>query len=889
MVTHLDIRDSREIAKPASVTHDLHRNLFQPPTMSGYKVPLSSSPAAPLTPGSGQGRDNNLNSSNFYASNASSTPAGPPPSSAKSFTPAYPPPSSIFGSSQLGSGKTLFKSRSSHSSGSNPQRHSSPSTKVIDPSKLERYLNNTNRFSMSNLDSTAANSGFNVLSSSPPQEYPSEEEQWEDEVSEDVSEQEEVGKELSVLLEPSTKASNRPTGSSRFVPASTSQSSIPNGSLASKTSIDRGASILGATPRGVKRSRGGAMIPYASSRSVKTLPLPKRDSAIPSIAKNMATQLGAATIAESDDMILKAEDLMEALCATEAEGFDNAVEAALPSTSESLCNLWKACCEEDLAKIQPDADTIVGIGPSNGAPTIHKAVFLGSLLLQLHHPSTAKGKQALAVLQFGRPSTFGKFSLSSQATANPTAMPKVLMDWLNSNHDPYRFTIAEVQTYHPNPTAHLNFWDILLSAISRGRVTDVVRLFKRSNFQHATTARDDGQVDGIYHSVQVKNVERVINRAIQVLELCPILQDGDWHITGNEWMIFRKRIEQAVDDLATFAEGRDRDLDPAESTFEASNFGLWSTSMGFSQSTRRAESRVPWTIYQNLKAMYGILLGGTTEILAHSQDWVEAVVGLSVWWNGEEDDEIAVGNLALTRRSLRQSQSRATRLVDVNPNAAYLRRLADIFARVTDDSDSELFQINSANPIEVGLASIFEGNVKGVMGLLRGWSLPVTSAIAEIASLGGWFDSPATSGVMNGFDESDLMVFSSYDQPEQSFSKDTIMIEYADGLFDKEELRAERKSTVREGWELSMSLLARLGDDSISIPKIGELLERLSLDSTERVEKILRVCGDCGLTKEARSITEVSHDLPIFVTFVLIIPSAMPILLPKTQTLMARL
>jgi hypothetical protein len=49
--------------------------------------------------------------------------------------------------------------------------------------------------------------------------------------------------------------------------------------------------------------------------------------------------------------------------------------------------------------------------------------------------------------------------------------------------------------------------------------------------------------------------------------------------------------------------------------------------------------------------MYGILLGGATEIISFAQDWVEATIGLTAWWNGDDNDEIALGSLAMTRRS----------------------------------------------------------------------------------------------------------------------------------------------------------------------------------------------------------------------------------------------
>lgn len=764
----------------------------------------------------------------------------------------------MFGSSHLGSGKTLFKTRASSASNTKSQRGTPLSSGKIDSGKLARYLDHSGRSDISMGNGAPARNYFDVPSSSPPQAFTAEYEQYEDEIGEFTeASEEELPREQSEEIDDMTFEPDVAVPSRSFDPGSTTNT-IPNGSLASADRSPYYASTTGATSRGVKRSRGGSMISHVSPRTSKRPARPKKDSPIPSIVENMVTKLGIASLEEHDDVIVGTEELIAALYAAEDDsaGQPRALEAALSDVSERLCDLWKSCRDKDLTSFPPDSDVIIGIGPNEGAPQMHAATFLCTLFLPLHHPQAAKGKQALAVSRFNQSLASSRSPCSPEAPLNPTAYPKILLDWLDDNHNPYRLSFTEVQRYHPNPTAHYNFWDIIFVLTVRGKIAEVAQILRRSDFQYAKTARDDGQGDTGYQGLQVKNIERVVNRAIQVLEVCPILQDEDWNVTGKEWKIFRKRVEQAMDDLATLAEGRDRDLDPEGSTFEASNFGLESMTMGLSQSARRAESRVPWTIYQHLKTMYGILLGGSAEILSSAQDWVEATVGLTAWWSGEDDEEVAVGSLALTRRSLRQSQSRGPRLVDVDPKLAYLRRLAYAFERVTDDSEDDLFLPNPNKPVEVALASIFEGNVGGVIGILRGMSLTLADAVVEIATLGGWFASGAANGLMNGFDEDDLMVLSSYGPPKSPVSRDAIMIEYADALFERNQLHG-RKGAVLEGWELSIAVLVRLGDDGVSTKRIGELLDRLPYSSDERIDRILQICSGYGMTREARSITEV--------------------------------
>ncbi len=748
----------------------------------------------------------------------------------------------------------MFKKKPSHAAntGSRRSMNSAPSTS-IDQSKLARYLDNSGRFDLGNSNGPLSKNTFGLPSSSPPSRLAGDSDQDEEYETESFDEDEDAeGSEAEI--------GENDAGMN----AGDITKSLLNGSFTNGESLNLGSSILDGTPRGMKRSHGGAIIPFPPPRSAKKQ-RPIQDSAVPGIAKNMASRMGIAKVTETDDFIVRTEEILqEELYGTgnSENTHDQSLKAALPNASESLSRFWRSCRDVDIANAPPMQDVTIGIGPAESETPFHKSIFLASLLLQLRHPPTAKGKQALAVTRLNRSSTLSKSFQNSPTPANPTAFPKLLIDWMEKEHNAYQATINEVQSLHPNPTAHSNYWDIIHICTMRGKLDEALRILRRSNFRHARTAGEDGQGDEGYNGIQIKNIERVVNRAIQVLELCPALQDDDWNVTGSEWIIFRKRVHGAMEDLATFAEARDRDLESTQSNFESSNFGLLSTTMSLTNSTRRAESRVPWTIYQKLKVMYGILLGEATEILSSAQDWVEATVGLTVWWNGDDDEDIAVSSLAQTRRSLRPSQSRGPRLVDVNVNPAYLRRLAYAFAWSTDDSDDDLFQINSMNPVEVGLASLFEGNVAGVIGLLRGWSLPVVSAVAEVASAGGWFETSVGNNLMDlDLDENDRSVLHGYSMQGPPMTRDTILMEYANALSQKAEIQRGDGKAVYEGWELSITLLSRLDDDSVAQKKVGELLNRLDLNSDSRINKILETCQDFNMVKEARSITEVSSHI----------------------------
>ena len=832
--------------------------------MSGWTVPLSSSPQPPSTPGSNQTRASlfpkspNGITKNGLASNPSTTPAGPPPSSVGSFTPADPPPSSVFGSSQLGSGKTLFKSKGSASTNLAPRNGIDPSfSGWTDGNKLTRKPDKGSDVEFSDGDKGKRRHGngrrnnglFEGLASDYGEDFYGEQ-------SEAYSEGDDKDGDMITEVESGL-------GSRSFYPDSTF-SLPPNKPSTYRKSAAFDFSVLNPPTRGVKRSRGDSRLSTTSPDKVKLSSRSKKDSNIPSIAKSMATQYGIAKLEERDDFIVGTEDLIQQdLYGTKAQVEQRKPEPAarLSTASERLGDFWRSWCDRELSGLALEQSSIKGIGPDENSAPVHKATFLSALLLQLRHPPKARGNQASAISRHDKSLSSSRTLQMDHAPLSLMAIPKILIDWLNDNHDPYGSLDIDVQSFSPDPSAHINYWDVLSSLTLRGKLADVIRILKKSDFQHARTAKEDRKDGNGYNGVQVRNIERVIYRAIEVLEHCPTLQHGNWNITGNEWIMFRKRIEQAMSDLATFAESRDRDTNTADSTFEASNFGLRSSSMNLSQSARKAESRVPWTVYQNLKTMYGILLGGSTEIIAMAQDWVEATIGLTVWWVGDDDEDVLTKSVMSTRRSLRESRTSAVRLVDVNADIAYQRQLATAFQRVIDDdlNDNGL-SVNTLNPVEVGLASVFEGNVEGVMGLLSAWSLPIASAVAEVASAGGWLESLAGAGIMNGLDESDLMLLSGRASREQPMTRDAILAQYADALSHRTSVSIGEREIKQEGWELSICLLTRLDDEALAARKVSDLLHRLPKDSDVRVDLILRTCEQFGITNEARAIAEVRRN-----------------------------
>lgn len=806
----------------------------------------------------------------------------------------------MFGTSQLGSGKTLFKGKA---------KAAAPTRGSTDSSKLARFLNQSNNFNFTGGNGSLLKKHFGLPESSPPsglhaEEHPDEDEDeddGEDEEGEEAEEEEEGGDEEEDFEEESSEDfgagligrsmnQNPPEGRSfNFKSAPT----IYGGAeqvLARVLSSPRTASAISNTTGDGKRSiMQGAMIPCSSPRIESTThESGERALYAPIIAQDMSKRLGAASLVESDDLIIGTEECLSSLYAAmnDANDHASALALALSGTCERLCNLWGSCRDREAGKASWREDVLMGIGPEDTAPSSHSATFLSTLLLSLHHPAAAKGGQALAISRRNRSTQASMTPYSPDIPFSPTAYPKVLLDWLDKNHNPYRAIYSEVQTYKPNPTAHDFYWDIIYKLAIRGKFADLIAMLKKADFRHARSAREDGHKDAGYHGVQLENINMVIGWGIQALQDCPALTDDDWHVPGHSWMIFRKHVEKAIDNLVNFAEGRDKDLDTDEEAFEASNFGLKSTSKGLSRSSRRAESRVPWAILQNLKVLYGILLGGSLEILSYSENWVEGTIALTAWWGGEDDEEVAMGALAMSKRSLKQSRSRGPRLVDTDSGLAYRRRMGLAFDRVTqdpEDSDDPPMLPDTGKPLEVALSSIFSGDFAGAIGILRAMSLPIAYAVAEVGNIGHWLHSPTGDGIIESFDQDDMDLLSfersMLTAEEATVTRGSIMLEYAEELFKRPELTGQRGS-VMEGWEISIAVLARLGRKykTSSKKEIRKVLKRLPLDSDARIDKVLHICRKYGMPEDGRRVVEVRSQRRLSWTEMLTISSNTPAL-----------
>ncbi|KAK2853306.1 hypothetical protein FQN49_005197, partial [Arthroderma sp. PD_2] len=790
------------------------------------------SPGALSTPGK----------SRSISSNMSTTPAGVPPSSAASFTPAGPPPSSVFGS-QAGTRRSLnfSDSRFDQSTKSDADRDllsfsttssnflrelDSPSSSYLSQRPVKSPLRGEFRSILSKGKGTRGpfDSSRHIPMS-----------QDDEPVATNGREPEENG------MGWSPSKDGGPFSNSLFPPASKPQHSR----LLRKP-------LIYSNPTSAKRAKLDESWIQSAPPGDDQPPKQKKDSNFPSIVKDLAARASLASVNEPSELLLGMED---AICrmydqVRDRNSDDDIVDSTLSAVSEELSSLWQRYSPSSMEE-KDGVPQIEGIGPGESSPAIMKAVFLSSLLLQLHHPPLLNSK-----LKESKPSRSVFRDLVMRDEPLPKIpIPKVLFTWLWRHHNPETIRLNMLQDVQPNPTASPMFWNVILKAVIRAKFDDAIVLLSEADFKHARTAMEDGYEQPGYHGSQLQNIQQCVNKALQLLKTCPAVQREDWDIKGVEWTIFRKQLNAAILDLEDMAESGGHAQFPEDDddgSFVASHFGISRQrpdSMSFSHSARMAESRIPWSVYQNIKAMYSIMSGDAENILNRSEDWLEATIFLTAWWDGDDDSDISVGG---KRKASTKRRSQAPRAVDSNTEESYLRRLDHAYSSVTDTLGSDGFQINSSSPCEVGLASLCEGNVESVLRLLQTWSLAVSAATAEVANFGGWLSASVGSEPMRGFNESDLMVLS-YGQPEKPLQKDDILINYANGVFLRDRL-GDRGA--REGWELSLEMLSRLDDQEVMRTKVRELMDKVSLDTADKMDKAVVLCAEVGFSDEGRRVSE---------------------------------
>jgi hypothetical protein len=556
------------------------------------------------------------------------------------------------------------------------------------------------------------------------------------------------------------------------------------------------------------------------------------------LAKGLTSSSGRPILQEPDAVILETERLVEKVQESLQSDPPEQRTDVLAAVAQELIATWQASSK-------PNPRASMSASRSGGAMGLLHASRLADLLLTLHHPRQVNLSQRTSALSLvpTRP-----------GAKHYTPVPRILLDWLNkefSGASEVAEVLEESRGYSRNPS----FWMTVHATILRGNFAQTLQLLQGAQLEHAETAEHDGLGATGYSGMHLRAANDAVRQALDLLRECPAIASDDWDIKGHDWSIFRQRVQQVHASLQEYAEGESASRQSISQPFQASHFGISQSRASFqlSVASRKAESKVPWSIYENLSTMYRLLLGDEEEILTLSADWIEAVLCFGVWWNGEEEDT-AQGSLAASRRSIMRSQR--VRPVDVTPVKAYCQRLSSALAAVIEKTDED-FGVNAVDRFEVGLACVLDDNIEGALQIIQGWSLTVASAVAEIAGAGEWFT--GAKGLMDQFDQSDLMVLSYTEQQQpKGVTKDDLLVAYSQLLAAKGQITGGQGQTSKEGWEIAVQSLGRMDDSITADERIERILNELPLESSTRVDKITQLCYNLGLSQHAVSIAQVS-------------------------------
>jgi hypothetical protein len=587
--------------------------------------------------------------------------------------------------------------------------------------------------------------------------------------------------------------------------------------------------LLLSTPGALRTTREGGILGQTDYLS-QSLPRPK-ESIFGSIAKDMYTRMPPAQVTEADDLILGTESIITRLYeqGIGASEDEDRLQEALMTIPGELVNLWDDYDRN--TRVYDSEEYTTAIGPGPKATNFQKSNYVAGLALQIHHP---------------------RREANSFGTSRVIPLPQIMLEWLDDHHNVFPSYLEEVQYHRPSPSNSRLFWSTLFNSLIRGKILAVVNLLKDAGWRHARNDSDvaTGQYGAAgFSGVALQNVERVAEDAIKVFQQCPAAH-GDWNIRGSEWTLFRLRISQAMENLKSFAEGNNRDTSQSNAYGRTS---LAAQSGTYSKTAQKAESKVPWHIYQNMVTLYSIAMGDANAIVEVCGDWVEAAAGLLVWWDEGKDDR---------RQAFNRSQNSYRASLRGSDMEHYLHKLRKSFETANDKTTD--FAVNTADELEVSLASLFEGDNEAVVGFLRGWSGPVSSAVAEVASLGGWLPQAEPQSLINmgSLDQEDLDLLGVNSSPSKSDGvKDLTLIAYAKSLTHRGTLRRPTASgpsqASTEGWELAIAILGRLDSTSRSEEIVEAFVKEFPLNSTDVVDKLWRLLNETGMGRDAESVAEV--------------------------------
>lgn len=541
-----------------------------------------------------------------------------------------------------------------------------------------------------------------------------------------------------------------------------------------------------------------------STRAVQHSALPNRgqEGFAPGLARDLERRSSPAKLQNDPDaVIVHSEQLLRSLQDEAQTADDDLLDAILADASKKLEQIWQESIQARNRRVGED----LVIGPGPGATPFENARFIGILILRILNSHKA-GMDEDGIL----------------------SMPQILLDWLNEYHMNLETPYTRVTNARPNPVADEYFWDVIEGLTSRGKLEEVVRLLAEADFAYAKVDHSTGSRDANYNGTQLQLIKTAVDKTINVLEQSPAVVDGDWYIDGPSWIAYRRDIELALEDLGDLVHMHD-DSELLEAEVEAG--------------TIRPDKALPYELYQRLAGIHNILLGSTEDLIFLANDWLEAAILLTIWWNGEANSKVQQWSFDVSRAQ----QPETTGNIAVQ---SYLTRLKQSFLAVTDPQDDR-FQLDSQSPLEMAIALTLQGEMPLVLALLQSFSLNIAATMAEIGSWSGWLNSTA---IPEGLDKEDLWVITN-GASNNSITKDDILERYATELFKQEEFRPSANTNIG-GWEIAISVASRCDNRTLAGRLVDSFLDELPITTSERAWRLVTLCGELEMWEQSRRVSE---------------------------------
>ena len=543
-----------------------------------------------------------------------------------------------------------------------------------------------------------------------------------------------------------------------------------------------------------------------SSRLAQYSALPNggNDKFIPGLIRDVLQRSQTAPLTnDPDQMIAATENIMRSVAEEEDED-EQSFGKVLFTAAREVENTWQG--QQPQRKRR--RDEALSIGPGRGAPPFEKARFIGILLLQLYNHSNAREDEDGAI-----------------------SMPQLLLDWMNDHHSSLDQIYSEVTETKPNVTQSDLFWDLLEGLIARGKFQLAMGLLAEADFAYATKEGKSGFIDARYNGMALQTIGDAVLTLRRVLNSSPAVQSQDFSLNGPDWNGYKRDVEDALESLRENTDTHDdSELREAE---EEGHLTLPGKSL-------------PYEIFTRLQTVYNILLGSAPDLISVANDWLEATMYLTIWWNGTPDSKVQQWSFDVSRAQHPNQEH------ELSPRS-YLTRLKDSLLCVTNPviNVSELAPLNPQSAFELTLAAVLQGDLTSALKLLQTFSLCVTSTVAEIGTWSGWLTSYQ---IPEGLDDNDLMVLD-IGSSKHEFQKDDILELYSRQLFQRDALQTV-SGVMMEGWEFAIAIISRCESTELASTIIREYLSEITVQTARRAGGLMALLNVLGLRQEAKKVSE---------------------------------